>query len=97
MRLPSSAVRKRFFSAAIQGVRTTWRAIFLVLVSFFHQVTGLFFLFFVSLGAAGIWKEYQALNGNAWNAKMWVAVIFTVIFTGFAIQSFRKAAEVGKR
>jgi len=53
------------------------------------EVTGVFFILFVVIGAGATWRAYGAWSaGKIGPGKMVLAVCFTVLFAYFAVTSF---------
>ena len=74
--------------AAIQAFfRSVWRAI----RQLFHEITGVFFLLFALIGAAGTWREWHK-GTQGW--QMAVPVVFTVMMAFFAVSAFLSARRV---
>jgi len=53
------------------------------------EVTGFFFLIFAALGAAALWREWQAPTGSF--GRLLLTLAFTLMFAYFGLTSFRRA------
>jgi hypothetical protein len=79
-----------FLRALWAGLKGFLRAAWLSLRQLFHQVTGVFFLLFATIGWAALLREW-----HRWPTyKLVVTGIFTAVFTLFTIESFIKARRL---
>ncbi len=83
------AGQSRFLGALGAGARGALRSLRQAAHGLFLEITGVFFVLFVVVGAGATWREYRAWSaGKIGPGKLLLAVSFTVVFSYFAVTSF---------
>jgi hypothetical protein len=77
--------------ALLAGARALWDSLWRAARQVFHEVTGLFFLLFALVGAAGVWREWS--QGSA----LWILALtasFTLAMAYFAASALWSSRRV---
>jgi hypothetical protein len=92
------AGRNRGVNALWQAGRTTATHVSHILGQLWLEVTGFIFLCLSGIGAIAIVREYNRYTaGKATAGRVWVAVIFTLMFGWFGLSSFWRVRKKTKR
>lgn len=83
---------ERLLRAIWAGMRAFIASVWQSLAQLWHEITGFFFLVFAVVGGFAVAREWRAwAAGKIGPGRLWLAVIFTVVFLWFGVTSFWRA------
>lgn len=84
----------RWIRATYAGVSSVSHSFTRILSALWHQVTGVFFLAFATIGAIACVREYHAYQaGTATPGRVILVAGFSLLFGYFALSNFRRAGR----
>jgi hypothetical protein len=85
--------RNRLVNATLHGAGQAFRASARAIRGLFLEIMGLLFCFFALAGGVATYRSYQSLAEDASAERVWLGVLFTLMFTYFAFTSFWRARQ----